>query len=406
MNMYRFGNYICRLREDKGMTQAELAQELDVSDNSISKWENGQAFPRIETFERLANILGTTMQDILSASKDGVNRICLVNAHAMVMQIEVNGALYALRHNEGRWIEVEPGEIILTIRGDTSPIETPPRDEDATSGGNLRIGVTRSLKGISAKMCLHVGCTYRLNVADEQIITIGTGDVEVEEPLWILPSFNIEYPKISENEIRPELLDVNAIDRGDAISAYKKMSIAWTLGGNFLMLFLVYPLSGLFARWQCRKTVIHRHIENAGAIREPQNKKKSGWCGIILLLCVVIVLALLRMLPPIVGNGGDYLVSMDRQTITRGEDTYHRIDALPEDAVPTTLFGAQIWEDAWIEGNFWDRLEQDVKVQLFEDEAKNRYLWLVEDYVATMLPEDISEPQYGDFETHMVYALE
>lgn len=53
MNMYKFGNYICKLREEKSLTQADLAKLLDVSDKSISKWENGQAFPRIETFEKL-----------------------------------------------------------------------------------------------------------------------------------------------------------------------------------------------------------------------------------------------------------------------------------------------------------------------------------------------------------------
>ena len=80
MNMYKFGNYICKLRENKNLTQTELAKALDVSDKSISKWENGQAFPRIETFEKLAVALDTTVEDIFSASKDGIKRICIVNS--------------------------------------------------------------------------------------------------------------------------------------------------------------------------------------------------------------------------------------------------------------------------------------------------------------------------------------
>lgn len=51
MNMYKFGNYICKLREEKNLTQSELASLLDVTDKSVSKWENGQAFPRIDTFD-------------------------------------------------------------------------------------------------------------------------------------------------------------------------------------------------------------------------------------------------------------------------------------------------------------------------------------------------------------------
>lgn len=117
MDMYKFGNYICKLREKKGMTHTELSFRLDVSDKTVSKWENGQAFPRIETFERLATELGTTMQDILSASRDGVRRVCFVNSYCPVLQIEVNGELYALHHEECKWVAVESGEIILKVRG-------------------------------------------------------------------------------------------------------------------------------------------------------------------------------------------------------------------------------------------------------------------------------------------------
>ncbi|MEE1505122.1 MAG: helix-turn-helix transcriptional regulator, partial [Acutalibacteraceae bacterium] len=84
--MYKFGNYICKLRENKNLTQTELARILDVSDKSISKWENGQAFPRIETFEKLAVSLDTTVENIFSASKDGVKRICVLNSFCSVMQ--------------------------------------------------------------------------------------------------------------------------------------------------------------------------------------------------------------------------------------------------------------------------------------------------------------------------------
>lgn len=85
MNMYKFGNYICKLREEKKLTQTELAKQLDVSDKSISKWENGQAFPRIETFEKLAVALDTTVEDIFSASKDGIKRVCITNNFYYVM---------------------------------------------------------------------------------------------------------------------------------------------------------------------------------------------------------------------------------------------------------------------------------------------------------------------------------
>lgn len=118
MDMYRFGNYICRLREERGMTQTELAFKLDVSDKAVSKWENGQAFPRIDTFERLAQVLGTTMQDILSASRDVVRRVCFFNDMCPVLQIDVDGTLALIRYGEARWIEVESETLKLKVRGD------------------------------------------------------------------------------------------------------------------------------------------------------------------------------------------------------------------------------------------------------------------------------------------------
>ena len=91
MHLYKFGNYICKLREEKNLTQTALADKLDVSDKSISKWENGQAFPRMETFEKLAFALDTTIEDIISASKDGIKRICISNNFYYIMQIDVDG---------------------------------------------------------------------------------------------------------------------------------------------------------------------------------------------------------------------------------------------------------------------------------------------------------------------------
>ena len=88
MNNYKFGNYICKLREAHNLTQIELAKILDVSDKAVSKWENGQAIPRMDTLEKLAVTLNTTVEDILSASKDNIIRICIKNDFDITCQLE------------------------------------------------------------------------------------------------------------------------------------------------------------------------------------------------------------------------------------------------------------------------------------------------------------------------------
>lgn len=66
MNDYNFGNFLCMLREQKGLTQAEIAQMLSVTPAAVSKWENGESKPRIETLFQLAEILDVTAEELMS----------------------------------------------------------------------------------------------------------------------------------------------------------------------------------------------------------------------------------------------------------------------------------------------------------------------------------------------------
>ena len=45
-------------RRRMGMTQLELAEKIDYSDKSVSKWERGEAAPDLHTLVRLAEIFG------------------------------------------------------------------------------------------------------------------------------------------------------------------------------------------------------------------------------------------------------------------------------------------------------------------------------------------------------------
>ena len=45
MDMYKFGNYICKLREQQNMTQADLAKALDVSDKQFQSGKTDRHFP-------------------------------------------------------------------------------------------------------------------------------------------------------------------------------------------------------------------------------------------------------------------------------------------------------------------------------------------------------------------------
>lgn len=77
MNHYITGSTIRRLREDAGMTQAELALQLCVSDKAVSKWENGRGLPDITLIEPLAAALKISVIELLSGECiTNLNRAC------------------------------------------------------------------------------------------------------------------------------------------------------------------------------------------------------------------------------------------------------------------------------------------------------------------------------------------
>ena len=67
MNNYHFGNYICELREKKGLSQSQLGEKLGVSNKAVSKWENGGAYPSSELILPLAKELGISIEELYTA---------------------------------------------------------------------------------------------------------------------------------------------------------------------------------------------------------------------------------------------------------------------------------------------------------------------------------------------------
>ena len=66
MDKYVTGAVIKKLRENKKMTQEDLADKLFVSSKAVSKWETGQGFPDISLLESLAKALDISVIELLS----------------------------------------------------------------------------------------------------------------------------------------------------------------------------------------------------------------------------------------------------------------------------------------------------------------------------------------------------
>ncbi len=61
------GEIISSLRKEKGMTQNELAEKMNVTDKAVSKWERNLSCPDVNSIPKLAEILGTTVEELLNA---------------------------------------------------------------------------------------------------------------------------------------------------------------------------------------------------------------------------------------------------------------------------------------------------------------------------------------------------
>lgn len=66
------GTRIAARRKEKGFTQEEVAQRLGVSAQAVSKWENDTSCPDISLLVPLAELLGTTVDALLSEKKENV----------------------------------------------------------------------------------------------------------------------------------------------------------------------------------------------------------------------------------------------------------------------------------------------------------------------------------------------
>ena len=67
MSNKNIGEIISSLRKEKGMTQTDLAEKMNVTDKAVSKWERNLSCPDINSIPKLAEVIGTTVEELLNA---------------------------------------------------------------------------------------------------------------------------------------------------------------------------------------------------------------------------------------------------------------------------------------------------------------------------------------------------
>ncbi len=407
MDKYKFGNHIYRLRESKGLTQSDLAQILGVSDKAVSKWENGQSVPRMETFETLATALDTTVQTLLAISKEGTTVVYLKNECCPLINLETNGKSISLKSNESTYIEVENKSFTIKISGDFTVDElnrelSEISKEEKGLKNKIAVKLTKKLVSYASKAFLLVDCTYLCeNFCDGQIINITAEDLNLGDVAYTYEDFVMYYPKPESNGMTFTLLRAQGKNTSEYVKRMKKSGFTADLGLDFITMALSYPLRGLYFKHLCKPHIIKKHILNAEKIKAKNARKKSIGCMSLLgiLFIVLCVAGLLDIfLTPYTTPA---IVSADYSSVSYDDEIYNRIDSLPSDAKPDLFLNAEFFENAINAGDsLLDKWADDCKVQLFTDSKGNKYLWLIEDYTDTVLTQEMS---YEDFDEVYVY---
>ncbi len=66
MDQKRIGAFIARCRKEKNLTQRQLAERLEITNQAVSKWENGRGMPDVSLLQPLCDVLGISLNELFS----------------------------------------------------------------------------------------------------------------------------------------------------------------------------------------------------------------------------------------------------------------------------------------------------------------------------------------------------
>lgn len=106
MDKEKFGKFVATVRKEKGLTQKELAQILNLSDKAVSKWERGLSFPDISVLEPLAEIMEVSVLEMLRGERIKEERtLSVMEAEEVLDQsISISGAEINRNHVKNKFI--------------------------------------------------------------------------------------------------------------------------------------------------------------------------------------------------------------------------------------------------------------------------------------------------------------
>lgn len=66
MDQKKIGAFIAQCRKEKNLTQMQLAERLEITNQAVSKWENGRGMPDVSLLQPLCDVLGISLNELFS----------------------------------------------------------------------------------------------------------------------------------------------------------------------------------------------------------------------------------------------------------------------------------------------------------------------------------------------------
>ena len=117
MSSKTLGTMIAELRKEKGLTQLELANMMNVTDKAVSKWERDISCPDISSIPRLAQILGVSVDELMQSKslqneqKEGIEETAMLIMKCVGLAMGVAVAVLSIIGK----LDAEDGMIMLGI---------------------------------------------------------------------------------------------------------------------------------------------------------------------------------------------------------------------------------------------------------------------------------------------------
>ena len=103
MDQVKIGKFIAECRKNKKLTQAQLAEKLNITDKAISKWETGKGMPDSSIRLELCDLLGISVNELLSGEVISMENY-KIKAEENLMELQER----KLKAEKAMWSRVSP----------------------------------------------------------------------------------------------------------------------------------------------------------------------------------------------------------------------------------------------------------------------------------------------------------